>query len=157
MIRRLILAGCLISTASLAAADWPQFLGPERNGLSAETGLLETWPEGGPKVMWRANGGVGMSGIAIADGHLCTLIQKEGQQWLVARDPLSGELKWQVAIAPEYKNAQGDGPRATPTIHNGEVFVYTGQGVLCCVNLRNHKVLWSHDVIRELGGKVADY
>jgi outer membrane protein assembly factor BamB len=98
-----------------------------------------------------------MSGIAIADGLLFTLIQKEGQQWLMARNPLTGELRWQVAVAAEYKNAQGDGPRATPTIHNGEVYIYTGQGILCCVSLRNHKLLWSHDVISEVGGKVADY
>ena len=140
-----------------AGDDWPQFLGPNRNGISAATGLLDSWPDGGPKEIWRVKGGVGMSGIAIADGHLCTLVQRDGQQWLVALDPASGKQHWQTSIAPEYKNAQGDGPRATPTIAGQRVYVYTGQGILTCVNINNGSQVWSHDAVSELGGKIAEY
>jgi outer membrane protein assembly factor BamB len=143
--------------AARAADDWPQFLGPHRNGVSSATALLDSWPADGPKEVWRATGGVGMSGIAIAGGHLCTLVQRDGQQWLVAHDPTSGQQQWQTALAPEYKNAQGDGPRATPTIASDRVFVFTGQGILKCLNSSNGSQIWSHDVVSELKGKVADY
>src|SRR5215471_18744564 len=75
-----------VATAHVGAADWPQFLGPQRNGISAETGVIENWQEGGPKEVWRAKGGVGMAGLAISGGKLATLVQKEGQQWLILLD-----------------------------------------------------------------------
>src|SRR5688572_10135008 len=59
-------------------AEWPQFLGPNRNGISVEKSLLESWPTGGPKQLWRANGGVGMSGLVISRGRLLTLVQTDG-------------------------------------------------------------------------------
>jgi len=137
--------------------DWNQFLGPQRNGISSAKELLDAWPQGGPKEVWRATGGVGMSGLAISGWSLCTLVQREGKQWLVALDAQTGQPKWQTPLAPEYKNNQGDGPRATPTIRQNSVIAFTGQGALCAVNLDNGKLLWSHDVVNELGGKVADY
>lgn len=143
--------------AQLEAADWPQFLGPQRNGVSTETGLLETWPEGGPKEVWRAPGGVGMSGLAIRDHKLITLVQREGKQWLVAHDARTGKPLWQVALASEYRNPMGDGPRATPTIAGERVFAFTGQGVLAAVNFADGKLLWSHDLLDELDAEEADY
>ncbi len=147
------------ATRQLPAADeWNQFLGPQRNGIApSATGLLDSWPANGPKEVWRVPGGVGMSGMAISGGSLCTLIQKEGQQWLVVLDALTGKQQWETALAPEYKNAQGDGPRGTPTIAGDCIFAYTGQGVLSCVNRANGSLLWSHNVVGESGGKVAEY
>ena len=80
------------------AGEWPQFLGPTRNGISTETGLLETWPTDGPKKVWQAAGGVGMSGIAVSGGRAITLVQKDGQQWLIALDARSGKPLWQTAL-----------------------------------------------------------
>src|SRR5438105_1063771 len=81
------------------AADWPQFLGPHRDGISGATvPLLEAWPVGGPTEGWRVSGGVGMSGIAISRQRLCTLVQKDGKQWLIALDPQTGKQKWQTAL-----------------------------------------------------------
>ncbi|HEY2415973.1 MAG TPA: PQQ-binding-like beta-propeller repeat protein [Pirellulaceae bacterium] len=145
------------SFVAQAADEWPQFLGPNRNGVSAATGLLDSWPAAGPKEVWRVTGGAGMSGIASAGGHLCTLVQHDGQQWLVAHHPATGKQQWQTTLAPEYKNTQGDGPRATPTIAGERVFAFTGQGILTCVNLATGSQMWSHDVVGELKGKVAEY
>jgi outer membrane protein assembly factor BamB len=139
------------------AADWPQFLGPARNGISSESGLLDLWPEGGPKEVWRANGGVGMSGLAISRGRLITLIQKDGKQWLTALNAQTGRPAWQTELAPEYKNQQGDGPRATPTIAGDLVIALSGQGVLAAVGFSDGKAVWSRNVVTEVGGKVADY
>ncbi len=140
-----------------ASGEWPQFLGPQRNGVSAETGLLEAWPQDGPKEVWRVEGGVGMSGLAIRDGRLVTLVQRDGQQWLVAHDAKKGTALWQTPLAPEYRNAMGDGPRSTPLIAGDRVFAFTGEGVLAAVNFTDGKVLWSHDVLSELEAKPADY
>jgi outer membrane protein assembly factor BamB len=138
-------------------ASWPQFLGPTRTGISAETGLLDRLPEGGPKELWRVAGGVGMSGLAIDGGRLLTLVQKDGQQWLLALDPASGKTLWQTPIASEYANQMGDGPRATPAIVAVQAFVFTGEGILAAVGLGDGKLQWSHNVVTELNGKPADY
>jgi len=135
------------------AADWPQFLGPQRNGISAETGLLETWTDESVAEIWRADGGIGMSGLAIRDGKLITLIQNAGFQRIVAHHAVTGERLWQNPIAPAYKNAMGDGPRATPTIVDDQVFVFTGEGILAAVDFKTGRTVWKQDVF---GGTDAD-
>ena len=110
--------------------EWPQLLGPQRNGRSSETGLLDRWPQGGPKEIWRVPGGVGMSGVSISRGRALTLVQREGKQWLIALDANTGKSQWQTELAPEFRNPMGNGPRATPTIAGEEVFVFTGEGII---------------------------
>jgi outer membrane protein assembly factor BamB len=139
------------------SAEWPQHLGPNRNGVSAETGLLDAWPEDGPKEVWRVKGGVGMSGLAISRGKLLTMVQRDGQQKLIALSADKGEPLWETDIAPAYKNQMGDGPRATPTIAGDQVFVFTGEGILAAVKFSDGKLLWSHDVLDEHKGEGADY
>ncbi|MBP85446.1 MAG: alcohol dehydrogenase [Planctomycetaceae bacterium] len=151
-------AACLLNCHSLAvAADWPQFLGPNRNGISQEKNLLGSWPTDGPKEVWRIEGGVGMSALTISDGRLVTLVQRSGKQFVLAIDAKTSKPAWQTAVAPAYKNQMGDGPRGAPAISNGRVFVFTGQGVLAALSLKDGKVLWSHDVVKELRGRIADY
>ncbi len=140
-----------------AKGEWPQLLGPQRNGLSAETGLLDRWPTDGPKEIWRVPGGVGMSGLAISRGRVLTLVQRDEKQWLIALDAKSGESVWQSPLAPEYRNPMGNGPRATPAITGDQVFVFTGEGILSAHDFRDGKQLWSHHVVKELSGKEAEY
>ncbi len=157
-------AACLTVAVAIPAraqttdtAEWPQFLGPDRNGISVERNLLESWPTGGPKQLWRANGGVGMSGLVISRGRVLTLVQTDGQQRLVALDAQTGQPLWQTEIAPAYANPMGDGPRATPAIAGQRVFVFSGEGILACVNLADGRRLWSHNLLEKLGGKPPDY
>src|SRR5262245_33362683 len=96
------------SVQSARADDWPQFLGPERNGRSAETGLLDRWPDQGPKVVWRAEGGVGMSALAIRGERAFTLVQRDKKQWVVSLSSQTGELIWKTPIAAEYRNPMGN-------------------------------------------------
>lgn len=144
-------------TTPVARGEWPQFLGPHRNGLSDETGLLDRWPQGGPKLVWSADGGVGMSGLVISRGRVLTMVQRDGKQWLVALGTDKGDPLWKTVIAPEYPNGMGDGPRATPAIASDQVFVFTGDGVLAAVDFQNGKSIWSHHTLRELSGKEAEY
>jgi outer membrane protein assembly factor BamB len=158
----LAILGVLLSSTAIAqdAApknEWPQFLGPARNGISSETGLLNEWPQDGPKVTWKAAGGVGMSGLAISGGRVITLVQRQGKQWATSLDAETGQTQWQTPLAPAYKNGMGNGPRATPAIAAGSVFVFTGEGILTALNIEDGKPIWSHDVIAESQGAIAEY
>lgn len=154
----LVLAACLTLPAIAAdAADWPQFLGPDRNGLSAETGLIDKFPGSGPHEVWRVAGGVGMSGVVISDGKAATLAEQQGKQQLLLLDAKTGKTIWKTPLAPAYRNPMGNGPRATPVIDGKRVFALTGEGVLAAVDLPDGSIAWSHDVVKETGGKVADY
>lgn len=157
MTKRFLISALLLVTATTSAADWPQFLGPARNGISTETGLMKTWPAEGPKEVWRVKGGVGMSGMAISGGKLMTLVQKDGQQWLLALDAKTGKSLWETPLAPEYKNQMGNGPRGTPAISSDQVFVYTGEGILIAASAKDGKILWQHHPVKDMGGEPADY
>ena len=137
--------------------DWAQFLGPNRNGISSEAGLLTEWPADGPKELWRVPGGVGMSGLAIRDGKLFTLVQKSERQWLVCLDATTGKPVWEADLAPEYRNPMGDGPRGTPTLNGDAAFVFTGEGILAAVKIADGKIAWQKNVVEELSGETAEY
>ena len=120
---------------SKGGSDWPQFLGPNRNGISPETNLIKSWPADGPKVLWRTAGGGGMSGTVIANGKLFTLVQKDGKQWAIALDALSGKPLWATPLADAYRNQMGNGPRATPAVSGEYVFTFTGEGILTALKV----------------------
>lgn len=143
--------------ASTEAADWPQFLGPQRNGISTETGLIKRWPVGGPNEVWRVAGGVGMSGLSISEGKLVTLVQKDGRQWAIALDAETGKQAWETDLAPEYHNSMGDGPRGMPAIDGDRVYVFTGEGILAALQLLDGNEVWSKNTVEELQGNIADY
>jgi outer membrane protein assembly factor BamB len=162
--RYLLLLAAIVSVNASAAtfaaekdASWPQFLGPARTGISSETKLLDSWPTDGLKIKWRAPGGVGMSGLVIDRGRLLTLVQREGKQWLIALDAATGEPVWQVDVAPEYRNAMGNGPRGTPAIDGDKVFTFSGEGILTALKFADGTRLWSHARVKELKGKPAEY
>jgi len=139
------------------ADDWPQHLGPNRNGISAETGLIDDWPADGPKEVFRVPGGVGMSGLAISRGTLVTLVQKNEKQFVIALDARTGKSKWETPVSPAYTNGMGNGPRATPAIVGDHIFAFTGEGILVALEFQSGKIVWSQNVIKQLGGKIADY
>lgn len=151
------IAVVLLALPNVRAADWPQFLGPQRNGLSSETGLVDAWPAGGLKVVWRVPGGVGMSGLAIQGDRLVTLVQRDEKQWLVAHSAATGKPAWQTELAPAYENSMGNGPRGTPSIVGERVYAFTGEGILVAAELKTGKIAWSRHAVQELKGKEADY
>ena len=153
----LVLTTATDASRNTNAADWPQFLGPDRNGISPETGLINSWPDGGPREVWRVKGGVGMTGVAVKGDTACTMIQSDGQQRVLALNAETGATKWSTPVAVAYKNGQGDGPRGTPTFVGGSVFVFTGDGTLARLKLSDGSVEWSHNVLKRHGGRPADY
>ncbi len=157
---RSILPLLLLGNGTLATGDspaWSQFLGPQRNGVVAATDLLSKWPAGGLEVAWRAEGGVGMSAVAVADGRAVTMWNSSQGQVLTALNAKDGSVLWTTPLAPSYKNAMGDGPRATPTIEGPHVFAYTGEGVLACLNVSTGEKIWTKSVVDEMSSRPAAY
>lgn len=144
---------CGLATAD----DWPQFLGPRRNGISSESGLIDSFPSSGPKELWRVAGGVGMSGIAVVGDTVVTLAQDDNEQFVLAVNAATGDTIWKSPIAAAYRNPMGDGPRAAPSISGGKVFVYSGEGILAALSLKDGRLLWKRHPVVEFGGKPAEY
>jgi outer membrane protein assembly factor BamB len=137
--------------------DWAQFLGPLRNGTSAEKNLIISWPADGPKVVWRTPLGVSMSGVAVANGAAFTMFQDETSQFVVCLNAADGKERWRTPVAPVFENAMGHGPRATPTVADGHVFAFTGEGILAALKADDGKLLWSVDVPKSLKGQPNEY
>ena len=147
----------LMLTLPVGAADWPNWLGPLKNGSSPETGLLTTWPATGPKVLWKHPGGDGYSTIAIAKGRAITQVQHDGAEYVLALDAVKGTKLWETKIAAAYKNQFGDGPRATPTVEGNSINVYSPSGLLACLDAEKGAVTWSVNLLADFGGKAVTY
>lgn len=146
-----------IGAASLAgAADWPRFRGPEGNGLCAEQGLLQEWPEGGPALLWKMTGlGRGYASVSIVDGRIYTMgdLNRDGgeSQFLLAVDLQTQQLLWATRVGPPH----GDGgPRCTPTVHDGRVYAIGTSGDLLCAAAADGKTVWSKSFEKDFGGKM---
>ena len=141
----------------MLANDWPQWNGPNRDGLSAETGLLKSWPQDGPPLIWRIQGcGKGYAGPAIVDDCLYTLGSVDGKTLALAIDAATGNEIWRTELAPELTNGWGDGPRSTPTVNGNRVYVMTGQGTLAALRTSDGQMMWKK-TMAELGGNVPGW
>jgi outer membrane protein assembly factor BamB len=136
--------------AEPAAGEWPSFRGPNRDGKSPDTGLLKSWPEGGPRLLWKQTGiGEGYSSVAVADGTVYITGDKQGKLVLATFD-LEGNPKWQADCGPAWTRSH-PGSRATPTIDGDRVYLYSGVGILSCLDAKTGRLLWSRDA-KEFGG-----
>ena len=158
-LRWLAAVGLLLSLpltgSSLRSADWPQWRGPNRDGLSAETGLLKAWPKSGPKLLWKATGlGVGYSSIAIAKGKIFTMGDQKDASYLLALD-LSGKELWKTKLGKTGGNYAGT--RSTPTVDGDLVFGLGQFGDLLCVEAASGKERWRKNLDSDFGGKVGGW
>jgi outer membrane protein assembly factor BamB len=157
-IRILLLAAVVLSLASQALAqteaNWPQWRGPNRDGISKETGLLKQWPTGGPPLVWKATGaGRGYSSFSIANGKLYTMGLRGDREFVIAFDIATGKEAWATAHGSAFRNDRGDGPRGTPTIDGDRLYALGGNGDLSALDARTGKIIWSKNVLREFGGQ----
>lgn len=149
--------GVLLSTVLFIggvclADDWPQFRGRNRDGKSAETGLLKKWPEGGPRLLWSADGlGIGFSSVAVADGYVYTTGMLDGEGFLFAYD-LAGNLKWKESYGPEWTGSY-KGTRTTPTVDADRVYMFSGTGLVACFGARTGEKIWQVDTLTEFDGR----
>lgn len=134
-----------IALAVLAvAADWPNLLGPTRNGVSAEKLTIEAWTKKGPMVAWQRSIGASYSSPVVAGGTLYFFHRVDDQEVLEALDAKTGKGRWKFAYKSSYSDdyGKGDGPRSTPTVAGGKVFTLGADGVLSCVDVKDGKQVW---------------
>ncbi|MDE0300095.1 MAG: PQQ-like beta-propeller repeat protein [Candidatus Poribacteria bacterium] len=126
--------------------EWHQWRGPNRDGISLETGLLKRWSDDGPTELWRISLGEGFSGVSISNGRAYTMFVKGEDEIVVCLDAASGKEIWRYLDDYRFENRQGgDGPRATPTVDGNRVYVLSAYGRLVALDALNGKELWSHD------------
>lgn len=161
--RQMIPAGvvwCLAIHAAMMvqAADWPQFQGVARDSISAETGLLSSWPVEGPTLRWTVrNSGIGYSSPVVTGDRLFISGSQNGEELLKCLSTATGETVWQQTIGPHFDfdgNQWGGGPRATPCVSGGLVVALGGGGDLICADAADGSLKWSLHMMTDLAGEV---
>jgi outer membrane protein assembly factor BamB len=155
------------------ADDWPQWLGPERDGVWRETGILDKFPEGRPAVRWRTRIGAGYTGPAVAQGRVYVMDRVlaegaknpaeafpqrprkgiPGTERVLCLNEADGKLLWQHAYDCPYTVSYPLGPRATPAVQGGHVYTLGTEGHLFCLQAETGKVVWSRDLKKDYGTK----
>jgi outer membrane protein assembly factor BamB len=148
---------------SIRAGDWPQWRGPNRDDVAAETGLLKSWPKGGPPLLWTyTNAGIGYSGPAIVGDRLFLMGARNGSEYVFALDLKSTADKtvkeiWSANIGPLFTwkgNNFNAGPSATPTVDGELLYALGGQGQLICVETATGTERWRKNLPVDMGAEV---
>ena len=143
----------IASAQQSAPAEWFQWRGPNRDGISPETGLLQEWPKAGPPQVWRISGvGNGYSSFSSSGGRLYTLGARAGVEYVIALDRATGKKVWETQNGRRFENDRGDGPRSTPTVDGDRLYVLGGSGDLTALDLATGKKIWSLNIVQKFGG-----
>jgi outer membrane protein assembly factor BamB len=149
----------LLLTPALPAAaatdfDWPQWRGPERNGISKETGLLKSWPEKGPKKLWSLKDlGDGYGTVSIKGDRIYLQAGKGSDSTVYSFNRADGKFLWNKKLSAQGSNDRGDGPRGTPTIDGDKMYVLTENGELACMNRGDGSFVWRKNILEEYNGR----
>lgn len=155
---RLRYLAILLPFSLVLAVDWPQWRGPNRNGISPETGLLKSWPAGGPRLVWKAKGlGEGYSAFSIAQGRLFTLGQHGSQESVIAIDTTTGRKVWETPAGKDYRERRGNGPRGTPTLDGDRLYALSADGTLVSLDQRTGKPYWTFNILDKFGGELIHW
>ncbi|MCC9609126.1 PQQ-like beta-propeller repeat protein [Blastopirellula sp. JC732] len=165
MIRSASLLLLAFAVAPISAADWPQWLGPERDSIWRESGVAGQFPESGAKIKWRVPVSYGYSGPAVADGRvfLTDYLKKTGDitnnpggpdvltgtERVLCFDVATGKEIWKYEYPRNYSISYGAGPRATPTVDGDKVYTLGAEGDLICFNAVNGEVVWKKELRKE--------
>ena len=153
--KRILLIIVLLLTSSVMADDWPQYRGPNRDGISRETGLMKQWPEEGPPLIWKnAKLGHGVSSLAIVGDSIYTNSQLKNVEYLVCINAETGKPKWATPIAPARNGGGGLGSKSTPAVHRGMVYTMGTSGDIVCCDAGSGKILWRRSMVKDMGGFV---
>jgi outer membrane protein assembly factor BamB len=148
-------AGRAPGEEAATGTDWAEYRGPNRDGVSTESGWAATWPPGGPKVLWKTSVGVGYSSVSVSHGMVYTLGNARGKDTVYCFDAATGKTVWQYS----YPCADGiqPGTRMTPTVDGDRVYIYSREGNLFCLDAAGGQVKWSKNVVEALKAKSPRY
>jgi outer membrane protein assembly factor BamB len=145
--------GATQSASPASPGEWSQWRGPNRDGWSQETGLLQQWPTEGPALAWQSTGaGIGFSSFSTSGGRLYTIGARDDVEYVMAFDRATGKKVWEVANGRRFRNEQGDGPRSTPTTDGSVIYAFGGTGDLSCLDAETGRKIWSLNVVQKFGG-----
>jgi len=152
-----IVGCCCLFTATVSAADWPQWQGPSRDGKSTDTGLLKQWPQEGPPLAWRIDKlGGGDGGPAVAAGRVFIMSNRGDEEVVWALSEKDGSEIWVTPLGPAFQQraSQGkEGPGCTPTVDGERLYVEGLGGNVVCLQVADGKVLWQRSMTEDFGGR----
>jgi outer membrane protein assembly factor BamB len=147
-------AAIAAGSQSNASFDWPQWRGPDRSGISKETGLMKSWPSGGPRRVWLASGlGSGYGSISVRGDRVYVQGMKGRDSTVSSLDRTTGRAVWSTVIGRGRGNDRGPGPRGTPTVDGDRAYVLTENGDLACLKAADGSVLWRRNILTDFGGR----
>ncbi len=143
-----------LSGQAVPGADWPQWRGPDRSGISTETGLLDRWPATGPPRVWSAsNLGGGFGSVAVRGDRIFVQGMRDGRSVVSALNRADGKPVWVKNLGAAGTNYQGSGPRGTPTVDGDRLYALTENGDLACLRVGDGSVVWQRNILRDFSGR----
>jgi outer membrane protein assembly factor BamB len=144
-------APAILTITRTAGSDWPKFLGPTADSISAEKGITTPWPQQGLRIVWQAKVGAGYGMPAISQGRLFQFDRHGDQARLTCMSAETGASLWKVEYPTHFKDPYGysNGPRCCPVVDGDRVYTYGAEGMLHCVQAADGKVLWKVDTAAE--------
>jgi outer membrane protein assembly factor BamB len=164
----------VLGLASARADDWPQWLGPQRDGVWREKGILRQFPEGGPRIRWRTSIQGGYAGPAIANGKVYVTDRvldpgesdpdnpfrrsnSRGKERVLCLDEATGKILWTHDYPCTYRISYGYGPRTTPVVHEGKVYTLGAMGNLVCLDGQSGNPVWTRDFMKDYGARTQQW
>ena len=149
----LALSAPVFAHAQSEGFDWPQWRGPQRNGISLEKDFIAQWPKEGPRRLWAAKVGIGFSSVSVSKGKLFTMGNTSDVDHVMCLDTKSGKLLWDYKYPCSAADPNGyPGPRCTPTVDGNFVFTLSRNGHLLCLSAANGALLWTKNLLNDFGG-----
>ena len=147
-------AGNPAQGSAASAFDWPQWQGPDRSGVSKETGLLQQWPAAGPPVVWSITGlGAGYGSLAVKGDHIYLQALSRAGSTVSSLNRADGRVEWTKAVGRGGSNDRGPGPRGTPTVDGDRLYVLTENGDLACLTAASGAPIWQRNILSDFGGR----
>jgi outer membrane protein assembly factor BamB len=143
------------ANAGTLRGEWPQWRGPNRDGVSQETGLLTEWPQNGPPIAWQIRGlGKGTSSISIADGRIYTMGIRGDNEVVIALDEKDGKEVWATPIGPSRTQFSHAEPKSTPTVDEDLLFAVGMNGSIVCLETATGKLKWRKEYVAAFNGRM---
>lgn len=143
-----------LSAVTNPEPDWPQWQGPDRNGISKETGLAQSWPPSGPPLIWSIKTlGEGYGSLAIQGDRIYVQGVESGQSVVFALDRRDGKTAWTTALAARLEQDRGAGPRGTPTLDGDRLYALAENGDLACLRAHDGAKVWRRNILQDFRGR----